>query len=401
MAARESLKGTTVKALPLGDRMETFGLLVIQDFLLKRGYVTAAKALSEEAKQRGSNPADSQWFELVAAIDHDSRASTEGPGTVLESLLGRVMATSRGTFDATDTTLGASTWPAGVSSDPYGESLFGESDPLLSGIMSRAPPSPGSGTEDRPAGASSSAGAGAAADKASALQHTASFGSLPTLNKARSIRTVGPEPKRASGGTGDGVSTLPSRPAASSVVWAPQGAGSTGKGSRSDVDELSKLSWIPVSTRLRILKREMDVMKLNTDTSERLEQDRLARAPTMTEVEAAKARERLLERPRKTPSKKPTCAVCEVPFALVNLPLVISYKAVLDLRASWGVEISDSDLRDPRLHPPRCYDGVRTCRFCAQFFEKAVRPPASPSPSKTHAAAKASPQPSKSPILFQ
>jgi hypothetical protein len=51
MAARESLKGTTVKALPLGDRMETFGLLVIQDFLLKRGYVTAAKALSEEAKQ--------------------------------------------------------------------------------------------------------------------------------------------------------------------------------------------------------------------------------------------------------------------------------------------------------------------------------------------------------------
>ncbi len=59
------------------------------------------------------------------------------------------------------------------------------------------------------------------------------------------------------------------------------------------------------------------------------------RAPTMTEVEAAKARERLLERPRKTPSKKPTCAVCEVPFALVNLPLVISYKAVLDLRASY------------------------------------------------------------------
>ncbi len=51
MAARESLKATTVKALPLGDRMETFGLLVIQDFLLKRGYVTAAKALSEEAKQ--------------------------------------------------------------------------------------------------------------------------------------------------------------------------------------------------------------------------------------------------------------------------------------------------------------------------------------------------------------
>jgi hypothetical protein len=54
----------------------------------------------------------------------------------------------------------------------------------------------------------------------------------------------------------------------------------------------------------------------------------------MNEVEAAKAMERLLERPRARPSKKPTCAVCERPFALLNLPLVISYKAVLDLRAS-------------------------------------------------------------------
>ena len=63
--------------------------------------------------------------------------------------------------------------------------------------------------------------------------------------------------------------------------------------------------------------------------------DPLQRAPTMTEVEAAKELERLLEGPRKTPSKKPTCAVCAVPFALVNLPLVISYKAVLDLRASY------------------------------------------------------------------
>jgi hypothetical protein len=36
---------------------------------------------------------------------------------------------------------------------------------------------------------------------------------------------------------------------------------------------------------------------------------------------------------------------------------------------SWHVEISEKDLRDPRLYPPRCYDGVRTCKFCAQFFD--------------------------------
>jgi hypothetical protein len=47
-------------------------------------------------------------------------------------------------------------------------------------------------------------------------------------------------------------------------------------GGEAAVDELSKLSWIPVSTRMRILKREMDVMKLNADSSERLEADRLS-----------------------------------------------------------------------------------------------------------------------------
>jgi hypothetical protein len=37
--------------LPLGDQMERFGLLVIQDFLMKRGYRGSAKLLAEEAKE--------------------------------------------------------------------------------------------------------------------------------------------------------------------------------------------------------------------------------------------------------------------------------------------------------------------------------------------------------------
>ena len=64
--------------------------------------------------------------------------------------------------------------------------------------------------------------------------------------------------------------------------------------------------------------------------------------------------------------KRPECAVCCHPFLAINLPMAISYKAVMDLRESWGVDIPP----DPHLaKPPRCYDTVRVCLFCSQFFE--------------------------------
>ena len=56
------------------------------------------------------------------------------------------------------------------------------------------------------------------------------------------------------------------------------------------VEKLAKLSWIPVATRMRILKREMDVLKVNSDASERLEADRLAvRVPVLLYADARKA----------------------------------------------------------------------------------------------------------------
>ena len=35
----------------MGDKVEQYGILVVQDFLMKRGYVSTAKARTEEAKQ--------------------------------------------------------------------------------------------------------------------------------------------------------------------------------------------------------------------------------------------------------------------------------------------------------------------------------------------------------------
>ena len=60
------------------------------------------------------------------------------------------------------------------------------------------------------------------------------------------------------------------------------------------------------------------------------------------------------------------CALCEHKFAAVNLPMEVTYKAVMDLReGSWGVDIPPN----PRLcMVPRCYDKVHICRLCSQFF---------------------------------
>ena len=63
----------------------------------------------------------------------------------------------------------------------------------------------------------------------------------------------------------------------------------------------------------------------------------------------------------------------------VNLPLVVTQKAVLDIRRKWSGLTSDNvfggndnneSKKDSRLNAiPRCYDEVRVCVFCAQFFK--------------------------------
>ena len=44
----------------------------------------------------------------------------------------------------------------------------------------------------------------------------------------------------------------------------------------------------------------------------------------------------------------------------------ISYKAIIDVRESWGVDIPPDPLR---ARVPRCYDEVHVCLFCSQFFK--------------------------------
>lgn len=88
----------------------------------------------------------------------------------------------------------------------------------------------------------------------------------------------------------------------------------------------SEEKWIPLENRLRMLKREMEAFKYNNDRHTKHLEDLHKSQPRGAELERAKKREHY------SGKKKKRCSLCEQQFALVNLPLAISYKAILDLR---------------------------------------------------------------------
>lgn len=59
--------------------------------------------------------------------------------------------------------------------------------------------------------------------------------------------------------------------------------------------------------------------------------------------------------------KKQQCKLCEQVFYVESLPAVISYKSILMLRQSWGMNVNF-------LSPSLMYRQVHICVFCEQFF---------------------------------
>lgn len=81
------------------------------------------------------------------------------------------------------------------------------------------------------------------------------------------------------------------------------------------------------------------------------------------------------------------CALCRHPFARVNLVTPVTRKAVFDVVDAWQASSATSGDADPTptLTPaaarrealqrvaPQCYEVVRICRFCTQFFPTAAQ----------------------------
>ena len=162
----------------------------------------------------------------------------------------------------------------------------------------------------------------------------------------------------------------------------------------------SKESWIPFASRMDMIRRDLKVAKTNIDQCAVHEEALARNQPRTTELDRAKAKAQYGQK------KQLFCALCEQPFELINLPFSISYKAVLDLRKSRGWKKPpgrtvrdgkavpacykrakeqallhgspgrpqlgpDDDPSDKMAAVPRCYDQVRACRMCSQWFEDA------------------------------
>ena len=129
---------------------------------------------------------------------------------------------------------------------------------------------------------------------------------------------------------------------------------------------LSNESWIPMNVRMKMLRRNMAVAKINTESRRQYDDvygDLDRHDTVMEELERSKRHDLLTRRTR----KKLVCALCEMDFNAKNLSNSVSYKAIMDIRLSWGVEIPP----DPRYNRfPHWYKPVQVCVFCSQFFQK-------------------------------
>ncbi|CEG38160.1 LisH dimerisation motif [Plasmopara halstedii] len=61
------------------------------------------------------------------------------------------------------------------------------------------------------------------------------------------------------------------------------------------------------------------------------------------------------------------CALCSFLFLPVNLPYIVSFKCIMDLHACWGYQSREREVA-ARYRPPLCYDAVRVCRMCGPIL---------------------------------
>eukprot|EP00750_Incisomonas_marina_P007926 INCI15079.1.p1 GENE.INCI15079.1~~INCI15079.1.p1 ORF type:complete len:361 (-),score=77.39 INCI15079.1:1322-2404(-) len=135
---------------------------------------------------------------------------------------------------------------------------------------------------------------------------------------------------------------------------------------RADSDEaptLSRESWMPMELRLKMLKRDMELAKHKMRDQHDWEYRKQKAAPKTDEHTRMKTLQKLTQR---TALSRNMCALCEHDF--LDLPFGVSYKAIMDLRRVWGVKVAPESRYMKYTLIPHCYETVRVCVFCSQFF---------------------------------
>ena len=125
---------------------------------------------------------------------------------------------------------------------------------------------------------------------------------------------------------------------------------------------ISSENWLPMTMRMNSVGRSVMVAHENLKTAVRHAQPK-GQESHLRDYEAFIKAEAL------GMMKREACGCCGYSkFPSISLVTTVSLKAVIDIRKRWessAVGLFDSDTR---LVVPRCYDEVRICRFCSQFF---------------------------------
>lgn len=125
-------------------------------------------------------------------------------------------------------------------------------------------------------------------------------------------------------------------------------------------------NWIPEIYRFRSIQRDLTTLETNLKSSMIIENElnRELKVLQVNELDKAHIEEEL------GVNKKISCGCCLQLFHPINLPMMIPIKAIIDIRKKWSNGIkgwwSNNDERIELI--PKCYEGIKICTFCSQFF---------------------------------
>ena len=126
---------------------------------------------------------------------------------------------------------------------------------------------------------------------------------------------------------------------------------------------MSPENWLPMSMRMNSVGRSVIVANENLKTA-------LRHAQTKQLLNNLSDYENFIKAESLGMMKRESCGCCGyAKFPSISLVMKVSWKAVMDIRKKWDPQLSTGlDNSKTRLIVPRCYDEVRICRFCSQFF---------------------------------
>ena len=141
----------------------------------------------------------------------------------------------------------------------------------------------------------------------------------------------------------------------------------------------SRENWIPDQIREKMVQRDLSVAKRNLEFNNMYQQ-----FPSFRTTESGNEQgtngmttfERSLTKEKFGLATRKQCGLCCRLFLPVNLIMAVPFKAVFDIRDTWGDKFDPHRQKSGTVtvnsnlkRAPACYDCTRVCAFCSQLFD--------------------------------